>query len=507
MVTATAEIERKYEAGPATVLPGLAGLPGVAAESEPEEFALEAEYFDTDDLRLLRAGITLRRRRGGDDEGWHLKLPTGAAGTRTELGLPLGRGSAVPAELARLVRSRTRTARLAPVARIATVRRRRLLLDEAGAALAEVVDDEVSAQSLGEVTSLQRWREVEVELAAGGLELLDTVDDALRAAGLAPSARTAKLEQALADRLPAPAAPPRLTPHAPAGQVVLAYLRAQADALAAADPLVRRDEPEAIHDMRVAARRLRATLQAFGRLLDPAATEGLRAELRWLGQVLGAVRDREVMAGHLDAAVAGLPAELVLGPVAAGVTEYLAPRRGAARRAALRALDSRRYLALLDGLAALLADPPLTAQAGRKAGAVLPGLVAKTDRRLARRYDAALALPPGPDQDVALHVARKAAKRARYAAEAAATAAGHQARRYAKRLSHLQDALGGHQDTVVTRFLLRGLAVHAHQAGDNAFSYGLLYEREAVAAADFAAAAGQARARAAAPKVTRWLHG
>src|SRR6202034_4417968 len=128
---------------------------------------------------------TLRRRRGGDDEGWHLKLPTGAAGARTELGLPLGRGSAVPAELARLARARARTARLGPVARIATVRRRRLLLDDAGAALAEVVDDEVSAQSLGEVTSLQRWREIEVELAGGEPGLLDTVDAALRAAGLA----------------------------------------------------------------------------------------------------------------------------------------------------------------------------------------------------------------------------------------------------------------------------------------------------------------------------------
>src|SRR5215467_16034087 len=105
MATDNLETERKYEAGADAVLPDLAGLPGVAATSGPQEFQLDADYFDTADLRLLRAGITLRRRRGGHDAGWHLKLPAGPH-TRREIRLPLGRaGGRVPAELASLVKA------------------------------------------------------------------------------------------------------------------------------------------------------------------------------------------------------------------------------------------------------------------------------------------------------------------------------------------------------------------------------------------------------------------
>src|ERR1700727_317327 len=90
IVTDTREIELKYEAGPDTVLPPLEDLPQVASEAEPAEQKLEAEYYDTEDLRLLRAGVTLRRRRGGTDSGWHLKLPAGPP-TPRELPRPRGR--------------------------------------------------------------------------------------------------------------------------------------------------------------------------------------------------------------------------------------------------------------------------------------------------------------------------------------------------------------------------------------------------------------------------------
>ena len=142
MVMDTREIEMKYEAGPETVLPPLEDLPRVASEAGPDEEKLEAEYYDTEDLRLLRAGVTLRRRRGGKDAGWHLKLPVGPH-TRREIRLPLGgAGRTVPAELASLARVYTRGEPLVPVARIATVRRTRTLIDEAGTSLAEVVADD-----------------------------------------------------------------------------------------------------------------------------------------------------------------------------------------------------------------------------------------------------------------------------------------------------------------------------------------------------------------------------
>jgi len=144
MATEILETERKYEAEPGTRLPPLDGLPQVAQVSGPEDEALVAEYYDTDGLRLLKAGVTLRRREGGADEGWHLKLPaeTADAGTRTEIQLPADRsGDPVPDELARLVRVYTRGAPLRPVARVETRRRRTTLLDTAGASLAEVLAD------------------------------------------------------------------------------------------------------------------------------------------------------------------------------------------------------------------------------------------------------------------------------------------------------------------------------------------------------------------------------
>jgi len=106
VATEVTETERKYDAPPGAALPDLADLPEVAAESDPEEQTLRADYYDTDDLRLIRSGITLRRRTGGTDAGWHLKLPLGGD-SRIEIRLPPGRASRqVPAELAKLVRDR-----------------------------------------------------------------------------------------------------------------------------------------------------------------------------------------------------------------------------------------------------------------------------------------------------------------------------------------------------------------------------------------------------------------
>jgi inorganic triphosphatase YgiF len=143
------ETEAKYEAPTGRTLPNLDDLPQVAGTSGPDEEQLEAEYHDTSDLRLIRAGITLRRRRGGHDAGWHLKLPAGPD-TRREIRLPLGRsGGRVPAELAALVRVHTRGEPLQPIARVTTTRQRQILLDRSGESLAEVAADDVYAQALG----------------------------------------------------------------------------------------------------------------------------------------------------------------------------------------------------------------------------------------------------------------------------------------------------------------------------------------------------------------------
>ncbi|HYZ55017.1 MAG TPA: CYTH and CHAD domain-containing protein [Streptosporangiaceae bacterium] len=505
MVTDIREVELKYEASPEAVLPPLEDLPRVAREAGHDEETLGAEYYDTEDLRLLRAGVTLRRRRGGPDAGWHLKLPAGPQ-TRREIELPLGRtGRTVPAELASLVRVYTRGEVLRPVAQVDTVRRRRTLLDDAGTSLAEVVADEVSAQTLGESTTISRWREVEVELTGGDRQLLRAADRRLRRGGLRPAGRMAKLERAFADQLPADGQRPSLGRHSSSAEVIMAYVRDQADALKALDPMVRRNEPDSVHQMRVASRRLRSTLQSFGSILRPADTAHLRDELRWLGHVLGGARDAEVLAERLETEVKQAPAELVMGPVQARLREHFAPLEARTRQAVLEALDSKRYVGLLDELDRLLADPPLGPAASHPAQDGVPGNVARTYRRTARRIRRAKRAPNGQARNVALHGARRAAKRARYAAEAASPVYGKPARRFAKRMKNVQSVLGTHQDAVIARDTIREIGVRAHLEGENAFTFGLLHERETAAARDSESQARKEWKRASRRKYRAWL--
>jgi CHAD domain-containing protein len=509
MVAVHRETERKYEAASAILtLPSLAGLPRVASVSGPERQILEADYYDTDDLRLIRSGRTLRRRRGGDDEGWHLKLPAGGD-SRWELRRPLdSSGSQVPGELADLVVAYSRGRELRPVAHIHTVRNRRVLADEAGASLAEVVTDDVSAQTLGPSTMITRWQEAEFELTGGDEKLLEAADRRLREAGLRPAEHSAKLERALAGLLPPPgeAEPGRPGGGSASADLVLGYLRQAYDAMMGFDPLVRRGAPDSVHQMRVAARRLRSTLQSFRAILRPDGTAHLRAELKWLGIVLGATRDGEILDGRLAAWLRQVPAELVMGPVAARIRAHLAPRQAAARRALLDALNSDRYIALLDDLDRLLDDPPLSAAAGRPAkDELLKNEAARACRRVRRRMRRARQAPAGRDRETALHETRKAAKRARYAAEALEPVCGRPARRFARRMKRLQSVLGEHQDAVVTRAAARDLAVAAYLAGENAFAYGLLHEREDTEAARLRDRAGRVWKKVSRPRCGAWM--
>jgi len=286
-----------------------------------------------------------------------------------------------------------------------------------------------------------------------------------------------------------------LTSRSPAGDVIMAYLATQAARLKALDPLVRQAAPDSVHQMRVAARRLRSTLQAYPAILPKPATRYLRDELKWLGQVLAEARDGEVLSDYLLARLASLPPELTLGPVQARTRVHFAPREASARSALLDALNSARYYAMIAELDRLLAGPPLTAAAARPAGEVLPRAIARTYRRTRRRMRRAQRTGPGAQHDTALHETRKAAKRARYAAEAARPALGKKARRFARRMKAVQSALGDQHDAVNASAAAREIGVQAHLAGENAFTFGLLCER-----AEHEAAAHEDRARKA------WRH-
>lgn len=478
------EIERKFEFTDAAAarrgVPDLTGTAAVAAVSDRGTVELDAVYYDTPDHRLAADGITLRRRTGGADAGWHLKLPV-SPGVRDEIGAEPG--DTVPERLTALLRSRVRGAALEPRVRLLSSRKVGHLLDADGALLAELSTDTVLAERDGATAA---WTEVEVELADGtDPGLLDAVEKVFRKAGLRVSDSPSKLARALAETGGAagaaagPPLPPAGDPaDGTAGAYVLAYLREQRDALVALDPAVRRGLPDSVHRMRVATRRLRSALKTYRKVLDRAVTDPVGEELRFLAAELGVERDQEVLAERIAAHVAELPPELLAGPVRDRLRTWDDARRTASRRRALAALDSARHLALLDSLDALLAAPPLRKAAGGHAERVLPKAVLRDDERLAGRVESALALEPGAERDVALHEARKAAKRARYAAEAAVPAAGKPAKRLAKAVQNVQTLLGEHQDSVVAREALRGLGDQAAEAGEPSFTWGLLYARE-----------------------------
>ncbi len=503
MAVTSTETEIKYEATAGVTLPDFTQLPQVARAEEAEPEDLAAEYFDTDDLRLIRSGTTLRRREGGHDAGWHLKLPAGSH-TRREITVPLGRSRhRVPAQLARLVRVHTRGEDLKLVARISTARARQVLLDDAGTPLAEVASDDVTATALAEPQRVSRWHEVEVELTGGGRDLLEAADLLLRRSGLSRSDQSAKLARAL-DLPPAAVRRQSAGPAAAAGDVLLAYLEAQVSALKALDPMVRRNEPDAVHQMRTTVRRLRSTLQSFRSFFSQETGE-LSAELRWLGGELGTARDAEVLAAGLETRLRELPADLIVGPVEARVRGHFATARTSAHAAVLEALDSPRYFSVLDRLDELIEHPSGTSRAKRPAGKALQRPVRRTYKRTARRMKQALSLPPGESADAALHEARKAAKRARYAGEAVAPAFGADALGFAKRMKKVQSVLGGHQDAVIARAAALELGVLAHQAGENAFSYGVLHEREDHEAGRLRRKAGRTWRSASRSRVRRWL--
>jgi inorganic triphosphatase YgiF len=202
-VTEHLEIESKFDVDPGFVVPDLSGVADGSGVTEPEVRLLAAHYFDTSDLRLIAAKVTFRRRTGGPDEGWHLKLPAGA-GRRREMQAPLGEGdTAVPPQLASMVSEWAGDEPLRLVAVLETRRTVRNLTAAGGETLAEVADDLVTGRVPGpgdDPGEPVTWREIEVELVSGGPEILAAARDRLVAAGARPSRSPSKLARLLGPR-------------------------------------------------------------------------------------------------------------------------------------------------------------------------------------------------------------------------------------------------------------------------------------------------------------------
>jgi CHAD domain-containing protein len=455
------EVERKFDVGESTSSPSFAGMADILRVERRPTQTLDAVYFDTPARDLASSRITLRRRTGGVDAGWHLKLPAGPD-ARTEVRAPLGTvdGSEedVPTELVDVVLAIVRDRLLSPVARITTTREVHHLCGAGDAVLAEFCDDHVIASRAATPDAPeveQRWREWELELGQpeANTELMDKLCDRLLGAGAMPAGHGSKLARVLGTT------PSDLAAHA--ADPLHRAVAEQLDELLVWDRAVRAEADDAVHQMRVTTRKIRSLLQASPDTF--ALSDGLLDELRELASVLGEARDAEVLAERYRSAIDGLPPELVRGPVRERLIDGAEDRYRTGLRRSLAALRSPRYFRLLDALEAVVAEAPPTEQE--------PAPVAAASRKV-RKAAKAARHAADEDRDDAIRRIHQRAKRLRY------TAAAMGATKVSKRAKKVQSLLEDHQDSVVSRTHLLRQAEAAHAAGEDTFTYGLLYQQE-----------------------------
>ena len=466
----TRERETKLSVGPSFRLPDLRDLYQGIETLPPATQTLNTLYLDTEDLRLARWGCSLRFREG---EGWTVKLPAIREGDLMVRGEHTfaGTRSKPPREAVELLLAYLRTAEIAPVAKLRTVRTTVVLRAQDGSSVGEVVDDEVSVLDGSRVAA--RFREVEVELAEGSVEaLLDAALERLYAAGAGDAEFTPKYVRALGPRAELP---PELVQQAATDPTVLDLVRATLTRstihLLRNDAEIRLGEyPEALHEGRVATRRLRSRLRTFRSVLDPAWAAGLRAELGWLAKELGPVRDADVLEAVLKDSAAGLPA--ADRSDASLLIERLQQQRQAYLEELREAMSSERYVALLDTLVDAALEPDVLPQAGEmpasSLGSLMEGPWSLLERACRRFGEHA--------SDADMHRVRIMAKRVRYTAEALMPAFGESAEAFADAAARLQGVLGDHHDAVLASGWLREAA--SHMDPSVAFVAGLMSARE-----------------------------
>jgi CHAD domain-containing protein len=494
------EVERKFDVPESTVTPSFEGIAAVARVENLPTQSLDAMYFDTQTQDLARNKITLRRRTGGHDAGWHLKLPAGPD-ARTEIRTPLGSADddTVPSELLDVVLAIVRDRPIKPIARITTQRESQVLYGIGGAPFAEFSNDHVRAWSAGDTDSPdsspveQEWREWELELdesrGASDTELLNRLSNRLLDAGGEPAGHASKLARVLGTTLQSNGTRP---PEDPVQRAVAE----QVDELLVWDRAVRADAFDSVHQMRVTTRKIRSLLRDAQESLD--VSEGTYTwvldELRELAGVLGVARDAEVLEQRYEQELDRLSPELVRGPVRERLIEGAKRRYQSGLRRSLIAMRSQRYFRLLDALDAMVAESPTTAAGEQPAPVTIDAAYKKVRKaaKAAAEVDQAAQEEhvdssadedqqddedhdhdEEHDRDEALHVIRKRAKRLRY------TAAATGADDVSKQAKAIQSLLGDHQDSVVSRDHLTQQADAAHAAGEDTFTYGLLYQQEA----------------------------
>ena len=471
------EIETKYDLADGQALPDLTTVDGVDAVVAHSELVLTATYFDTLTHSLAAAGATLRRRTGGTDDGWHLKLSL-ADGERLEVRRDLGRAQTPPAALAALVRAIVRSDPLEAVATLVNHRSVLHVLDGDGTILAELADDSVTGDRHDVQAATLRWRELEIELVDGDRALLSELDGAVRAGGTQPAGGPSKVGRVLGSAAPAGRSGRSGSRRKqPAEEMLLAGRRSAVQDVLCADPLLRLDRPGAASRLHEAVRRLQAAEALHAQVLGDSASTALRGELAWLESAVAGVHGVEAARTRIREALADQPKELLLGPVGRRADRELAAARRTALSVAREALDSQRYLDLLDSVTGSATPSPGAPSVGRS-GDVLPGLADRSVRRAERRL-VELARAGSADDDLSSQVrgAQRALDRALYA-EALTIGDGPGSGRMAEMLGAAGVLLSELDAGVHARHVLRGAAVAAHGAGENGFTFGLLHGLE-----------------------------
>jgi CHAD domain-containing protein len=442
---------------------------GVITASEEAPLRLSATYFDTADLSLLGHGITLRYRTG-DVEGpvWTLKLPAnGDNALRSEI--EFGGEPEQPPEGARaLLFAFLNDGPLVPVAEIKTRRRRWSLGGEGGAKLAELVDDRVSVLDGKKIR--EKFREIEIEADTIDRKGLERIANRMRKAGAKPEQRS-KASRALEalHKLKPDAAEP-VSPGDPAEDSVRPALIAALRRLLSYDPHARLGDTEGVHQLRVSARRLRSVIRTFLPMMRPEKVEPVVEDLRWLGQVLGAVRDLDVIDARLRSETED--------EAAAPVFQALAARRAVASAALTVALSSERYVTFLQRVTELTVDDDLTIESAGSCREALPKLVLRMWKKLRKAGEALQ--PDSAETD--FHRVRILAKRARYSAETVAGFLPPRTKRelkaFAQGAEAVQNILGEHQDAAFARAILLEIAAQHPDDERLGVCIGALVERQ-----------------------------
>ncbi|MDH5724774.1 MAG: CYTH and CHAD domain-containing protein [Nitrospira sp.] len=391
---------------------------------------LISTYYDTAAYDLAHARMTFRHRIERRKKTWQLKLPLGD--DRQEVEAP-GDQAGPPASLRRLLALHLGHRKLEPVVTL-RVWRTSMLVHHGRVPVAEIALDTVSVIKNG--CPIQQFRELEIEQRQGDETSLRSLERQMREAGATDHDGRPKFFRALSLQTPVPV--PQPDPKAPVAEHLTWTLAQHVRWLLAHDPGTRLGtERESLHQMRVAARRLRAVLRTARPILLSEWAASLDQELDWLSELLGPARDLDVQIAYFLEESTGLQARD--RKLLADFISHLRSQRDAVQQVVLRELTSTRYFDLIRRLQQAAHDPP-----------VVESLL--TVRQLARRAfkklrKAIRGLRASPS-DTALHTIRIKTKRARYAAEFARVSVGKPATRFIKATRAIQDRLGFHQDAI-----------------------------------------------------------